>query len=119
MNDDQWVWPERRDLYRACLILADPPKSSARVSEAADILLNDLELYDDPHHGKDLWLFPEEGLVADDLAAKLHALAGAETSGDWGEAIINHSTWPDICAGAQKLAGMIRHNGQGAAPKVR
>lgn len=118
MHDEQWVWPERRDLYRACLILADPLATSTRISEAADILLNDLELYDDPRQGNDLWLFPEEGLVAGDLAAKLHALAGAETSGDWGKAIIGSSTWPHIRADAQKLAGMIRHNRQGAAPRV-
>lgn len=119
MHDDQWVWPERRDLYRACLTLADPQATSARVSEAADILLNDIELYDDPRQGKDLWLFPDEETVADDLATKLHALAGFETSGDWGDAIIGHSTWPSICADAQLLLGMIRRNGQGAVQKVR
>ncbi|MET3724107.1 hypothetical protein [Sphingomonas trueperi] len=119
MHDDRWVWPERRDLYRACSTLADPQATSAHVSEAASTLLNEIELYDDPRQGKGLWLFPDESLVADDLAAKLHALAGAETSGDWGEAITGHSTWPDICADAQKLVGMIRHNGQGTAQKVR
>jgi hypothetical protein len=118
MHDDQWVWPERRDLYRACLALADPQATSVRISEAADILLNDLELYDDPRQGKDLWLFPDESPVADDLATKLHALAGAETSGDWSDAITGHSAWHGICADAQKLLGMIRHNGQGAVQKV-
>ncbi len=118
MHDDEWVWPERRDLYRACLTLADPGATSARVSEATNILLNDLELYDDPRQGKDLWLFPDETLVADDLAAKLHALAGAEISGGWGDAIIGHSSWPGICADAQKLLGMIRCNGQGAVRNV-
>jgi hypothetical protein len=119
MQDDQWVWPERRDLYRACLILADPQADSAGVSEAADILLNDVELYDDPHQGKDLWLFPDEAPIADDLAIKLHALAGAEISGDWGDAIIGHWIWPGICADAEKLLGMIRRNGQGIVQKVR
>lgn len=118
MHDDHWVWPERRDLYRACLTLADPQASSARVSEAADILLNDIELDDDPRQGKDLWLFPDESPVADDLATKLHALTGAETSGDWGDAIMGHSSWPGISADAQKLIGMIRRNGQGAVQKV-
>lgn len=119
MHDDQWVWPERRNLHRACLTLADPQATSARVSEAADILLNDIELYDDPRQGKDLWLFPDEAPLADDLATKLHALAGAETSGDWGYSIIKHSSWPGICACAQKLLGMIRRNGQGTVQKVR
>jgi hypothetical protein len=119
MDDDQWVWPERRDLYRACLILADPEATSARVSEATDILLNDIELFDDPRQGKDLWLFPDEGPVADDLATKLHGLAGAETSGNWGHAIIGHSLWPSISAGAHKLLGMIGRNGQGIVQKVR
>jgi hypothetical protein len=119
MNDDQWVWPERRDLYRACLIFVDPQAKSAHVSEAAEILLNDIELFDDPRQGKDLWLFPDEGPIADDLATKLHALAGAETSGDWGDAIIGHSSWPGICADAQTLLGMILRNGQGAVQKVR
>ena len=119
MQDDQWVWPERRDLYRACLNLADPHATSTRASEAADILLNDIELYDDPRQGKDLWLFPDEVPVADDIATKLHALAGAETSKDWGDAIIGHPSWPVICADAQELLGMIRRNGQGAVPKVR
>lgn len=119
MYDDQWVWPERRDLYQACLAFADPQTTSARVSEAADIVLNDLELYDDPRQGKDLWLFADESPVADDLATKLHALAGAETSGDWGGAIIGHPTWSDICADAQELLRMIRRNGQGTVQKVR
>lgn len=119
MQDDQWVWPERRDLYRACVTLTDPQATSALVSEAADILLNDIELYDDPRQGKDLWLFPDESPVADDLATKLHALAGAETLGDWGDAIIGHSNWPGICADAQKLLRMIRSNGQGTVHKVR
>lgn len=119
MHDDQWVWPERRDLYRACLNLADPQATSACVSEAADILLNAIELFDDPRQGRGLWLFPDESPVADDIATKLHALAGAETSGDWGDAIIGHSTWPGICADAQTLLGMIRRNGQGAVQKVR
>ena len=119
MYDDQWVWPERRDLYRACLTLADPHTTSVLVSEATGILLNDIELYDDPRQGKDLWLFPDESPVADDLATKLHALAGAETSEDWGDAIIGHPTWPGICADAQKLLGMIRRNGQGTVQKVR
>ncbi len=118
MHDDQWVWPERRDLYRACLTIANPQATAVRVSEAADILLNDIELYDDPRQGKDLWLFPDENPVADDLATKLHALAGAETSGDWGDAITGHSAWPGICADAQKLLRMIRHNGQGTVQKV-
>lgn len=113
MQDDQWVWPERRDLYRATLTLTDPEVTFALVSEAADILLNDIELYDDPRQGKGLWLFPDEAPVADDLGTKLHALAGAEGAGDWGHAIMGHSLWPGICADAQKLLGMIRRNGQG------
>lgn len=119
MHDDQWVWPERRDLYRACLTLADPRAPSARVSGAAELLLNDIELYDDPRQGKDLWLFPDEVPVADDLATKLHALAGAETLGEWGHAIIGHPIWPSICADAQMLLGLIHRNGQGAVRKVR
>jgi hypothetical protein len=118
MNDDHWVWPERRDLYRACLILADRQATSTRISEAADLLLNDIELYDDPHQGKDVWLFPDESPVAVDLATKLHSLTGAETSGDWGDAIIGHSSWSGICADAHKLLGLIRRNGQGTAQKV-
>lgn len=117
MRDDQWVWPERRDLYRACLTLANPHANSALVTDALDILLNDLELYDDPHQGKNVWLFPDETVVANDLAIKLHSLAGSEISGDWGDAIIGHSTWPGICADAQKLLGMIRRNGQGMADR--
>lgn len=119
MHDNQWVWPERRDLYRACLTLADPQATSARVTDAADILLNDIELYDDPRQGKDRWLFPDEAALADCLATKLHALAGAETSGDWGYAIIEHSSWLGICADAQKLLGIILRNGQGTVQKVR
>ncbi|MBT0666913.1 hypothetical protein HT136_00830 [Novosphingobium profundi] len=119
MNENHWVWPERRDLYYACLILADPQTSTARASEAAETLLNDIELYDDPHQGKGTWLFPDELPVADDLAFKLHALAGAETSGDWGHAIIGHPSWPKICADAQHLIELIQHNGQGAARNVR
>lgn len=83
------------------------------------MLLNDIELYDDPRQGKDLWLFSDEAPVADVLATKLHALAGAETSGDWGDAIIGHSSWPGVCADAHKLIEMIRRNGQGAVQKVR
>lgn len=119
MDENQWVWPERRDLYCACLTLADCQATSARVSEAVDILLNDIELFDDPRQGKDVWLFPDEALVADDLAGKLHALAGAETSGDWGSAIIGHSIWPSICADARNLLVMIRRNGPGTVQKVR
>ncbi len=119
MDDNQWVWPERRDLYRACLILADPEATSARVREASDILLNDIELFDDPRQGKDLWLFPDEGPIASDLATKLHGLAGAETSENWGQAIIGHSLWPGIYADANKLLGMIGRNGQSIVPKVR
>jgi len=119
MHDDQWVWPERRDLYRACLNLADPQTTSARISEAAGILLTDIELYDDPLQGRDLWLFPDERTVADNIVTKLHVLAGAETSGDWGDAIIGHSTWPSICADAHTLLEMIRSNGQGTVQKVR
>jgi hypothetical protein len=119
MDDDLWIWPERRDLYRACLILADPQATSLRVSEAADILLNDIELYDDPRQGADVWLFPDELPIADELATKLHALASAETSGDWGHAIKSHSSWPDVCAEAQKLVGLVCRNGQGAVQKVR
>jgi hypothetical protein len=118
MHDDQWVWPERRDLYRACLTLADPGATFARVSEARDILLNDVELYDDPCQGQGFWLFPDEAPVADDLATKLHALASAKTSGNWDDAIIGHSSWPGICADAQRLLGMIRCNGQGAVRNV-
>lgn len=119
MHNDQWVWPERRDLYRACLILADSQAASSRVCEAAEILLNDLELYDDPHQGKGLWLLPEEGLVADDLVTKLHALSSVESSKNWGDAISEHSSWPGVCADAQKLLEMIRRNGRGAVQKVR
>lgn len=119
MNDDQWVWPERRDLYRACLTLANPQATSSCVSEAAAILLNDIELYDDPRQGKDLWLFSDEAPIADDLASKLFALAGAETLGDWGDALIGHSSWPAVCADAQRLIEMIRRNGQGVVQKVR
>jgi hypothetical protein len=119
MNDDQWVWPERRDLYRACLILADPQANSTHVSEAADILLNGIELHDDPRQGNDVWLFPDESPVADDLAGRLHSLAGAENLADWGDAIIGHASWPRICADAEKLLGLIRRNGQGAVLKVR
>jgi hypothetical protein len=118
MDDHQWVWPERRGLYHACLVLADPRATSERVSEAANTLLNDLELYDDPRQGRDLWLFSDEAPIADDLATKLHALAGAETSGDWGRAIIGHSLWYSICADARNLLGLIGRNGQGAANNV-
>lgn len=119
MNDDHWVWPERHDLYRACLALADSEATSHRVSEAAETLLNDIELYDDPRQGRGIWLFPDEAPVADDLAAKLHALAGAESSGDWGNAIKGHSLWHSICADAQKLLGLISRNGQGAVNSDR
>jgi hypothetical protein len=119
MDDDLWIWPERRDLHHACIILADPKATSECVGAAADILLNDIELYDDPHQGKDLWLFADEAPIAEDLATKLHAFAGVGTSGDWGHAILGHSRWPGICADAQKLLGMIRRNGQGTVQKVR
>ena len=119
MDDEQWVWPERRDIYRACLTLADPQATSTRVSEAADILLNDMELYDDPRQGNDVWLLPDESPVADDLASKLHSLVGAETLAGWGDAIIGHSNWLGICADAEKLLGLIRRNGQGTVLKVR
>ena len=113
MDDNQWLWPERRDLYHACLALADPRATTERVSAAADILLNDLELYDDPHQGRGCWLFSDELPMADDLATKLHALAGDETSGDWGHAIIGHPLWPSISVDAQGLLRLISQNGQG------
>jgi len=87
MHDDRWVWPERRDLYVACLTLADPQAASARLGQAAGTLLNDIELYDDPRQGADLWLFPDEASIADDLATKLRAIIEAETPEDWGEAL--------------------------------
>jgi hypothetical protein len=118
MDNDLWIWPDRRDLYRACLILADPEAPSAHVSDAAEILLNDIELYDDPRQGKDIWLFPDEAPVAGDLATKLHAIAGSETSGDSGHSIIAHPLWASICADAQKLLELIRRNGQGIVPRV-
>jgi len=119
MDDNLWGWPERRELHRACAMLAKQHPATKEVSEALDILLNDLELYDDPHQGRGIWLFPDELPYADSLATALHSLSGAETSGDWGAAIIGHSFWPDIAASAATLLQLIEKNGQGASREVR
>ena len=119
MDDNQWVWPERRDFYHACAALAEPQADTAQISAAVDTLLDDLELYDDPHQGRGIWLFSNELPIADGLATKLHALAGGQTSEDWGHAIIGHSSWPDIRADAVKLYRLISINGQGSASDVR
>lgn len=84
MDDNLWVWPDRRDLFHACVAFADPEVSADRVGEAADALLNDLELYDDPRQGHGSWLFPDEFTIADDLATKLHTATADEPLEGWG-----------------------------------
>ena len=118
MDDLQWIWPDRRDLYHACIALSDPHPKTANVSEAAETVLNDLELFDDPHQGRGAWLFDDELQLAADLATMLHAVAGLETSGDWGEAIMCHELWPAISANAGGLLETIERNGQGSAKGV-
>jgi hypothetical protein len=112
MDDNHWLEPDRRDLYWACHALADPAVSVERVSEAADTLLNDLELYDDPRQGHGRWLFPDEHKAADDLATKLHTVINDEPLESWGRALIAHSLWQGICSDAQHLLHAIRRNGQ-------
>ena len=97
MDDDHWVWPDRRDLYHACAALADPEVSVDRAGEAADMLLNDLELYDDPRHGQGLWLFLDEVTIADDLETKLHTATTDEPLENWGHAVLRHPLWRGWC----------------------
>ncbi|MCC6828082.1 MAG: hypothetical protein IT550_07630 [Novosphingobium sp.] len=119
MDDNHWVWPDRRDLYGACLALAGPAICVERVGDAADTLLNDLELYDDPRQGQGTWLFPDEIALVDDLATKLHTVIREEPAGGWGSSIIAHTLWQGICSDAQNLLAVIRRNGQGSASFIR
>jgi len=119
MDDNHWVWPERRDLYHACVALAELQADTAQIGAAVDTLLNDLELFDDPQQGCGIWLYFDELPIADALATKLHAIAGEQTSGDWWHTIIGHSLWPKIRADAVKLSKLISFNGQGSASSGR
>lgn len=119
MDDNHWIWPDRRDLYHACAVIADPASSDDRVGEAADALLNDLELYDDPRQGHGSWLFPDELTIADDLATKLHLATADEPMKNWGKVLLRHPLWPDIRSDAQELHGLIFRNGQGSPNNVR
>jgi hypothetical protein len=60
MNEDHWIWPDRRDLYHSCKVFIDPDASAELVGHAVDALLNDLELYDDPRQGLGSWLLSDE-----------------------------------------------------------
>lgn len=119
MVDNHWVWPERRDLYSACLAFADPLVSAARVREAADTLLNDLELYEDPDQGRGAWLFRDEAPIVDNLATKLHTALHDQSPGHWGHALMRHSLWRGISSDARHLLTLICQNGQGSAMNFR
>ncbi|MDP3782633.1 MAG: hypothetical protein Q8Q79_06915 [Sphingopyxis sp.] len=118
MDDNHWIWPDRRDLYHACATFADPAASDDRVGEAADALLNDLELYDDPRQGHGSWLFPDELTIADNLATKLHLATADEPMENWGKVLLRHPLWCDIRSDAKELHGLILRNGQGSLNNV-
>lgn len=119
MNDNHWIWPDRRDLYNACKTFTDPAASDDCVGEAADALLNDLELYDDPRQGHGSWLFPNELTITYDLATKLHSATADEPMENWGKILRRHPLWCDIRSDAQELHRLILRNGQGSPNKVR
>ena len=78
MAEYVWSQPERRDLYLASLVLAEGPQDGDWLQWASDVLLDDLELHDDPRQGAGSWLFDDEVKLATELGDRLWTIVEAD-----------------------------------------
>ncbi|WGU39022.1 hypothetical protein [Phenylobacterium sp. NIBR 498073] len=67
VNPLAWVEPDRRWLYLALLVLTHQRLTKSRFAVARHVLLDDMEIYDDPRQGVGSWLFPNEVRLLDRL----------------------------------------------------
>lgn len=113
---DHWWNEDRRDLFRSIEAIASVSTSPDRIGLCLDIILNDLELYDDPRQGEGLWLYKNEVELAEQLGERLHAAAGETKLVEAGPTAIASTRWADV----KILAGLApSHEGERRLPALR
>jgi hypothetical protein len=110
-----WADPDRRELYRALLLLTSPKATAERLEVGLHTLLVHLEIYDDPRQGVS-WLSPDELALVDRLGEALQGLVADAPQGRWGVRALNHIGWSDARSAAMALQQMIE--GAGTRPIV-
>ena len=110
MGDYIWNQPERRDLYLASRVLAEGLLDGDWIQWAADVLLEDLELYDDPQQGAGSWLFDDEVNFATELGQRLWSAVQADPFSA-AEILANRASQP-VREAATKLIARMRANGR-------
>lgn len=105
-TNEVWAQPlaqsqERSDLYVALDVLQRPGASELAVREASSILLDDLELYDDPQQGQGSWLFANETNAVQAFSDSLEGWTGEP------------GRLPKIRAAAVPLVEIMARNGFG------
>lgn len=109
MPSYHWNHPERRDLYLAARILAGREEDGDWRQWAADTLIRDLELYDDPRQGTGSWLATDEEELANELGERLWSVVHADP---FNAADLLAENDPVLSAAASKLVKRMEANGR-------
>ncbi len=104
VNPLAWVEPDRRWLYLALLVLTHQRLTKSRFAVARHVLLDDMEIYDDPRQGVGSWLFPNEVRLLDRLGEQLQSTDPAALADDG---------WIQIVETATFLRAQLEANGVG------
>lgn len=107
-----WKQPERRDLYLAARVLAGCEDDGDWRQWASDMLIQDLELYDDPRQGVGSWLATDEEELANELGERVWSVVKADpfNAGD-----LLAEPDPALSAVARKLVQQMESNGRALA----
>jgi hypothetical protein len=108
---DHWWNEDRRDLFRSVECIASETPDLDRVSLCLDTILNDLELYDDPHQGVGAWLYEDEIQTAERLGEKLSAATDGMDPVDAGPPAVASITWAEARTMASQLLQLMKSNG--------
>lgn len=73
VNPLSWLEPDRRWLYRGVRALTHRHLTAVRARVVREMLLADLEIYDDPRQGVGSWLFENEEELLASLGEHLQA----------------------------------------------
>lgn len=108
---DNWWNEDRRDLFRVAAVVASEAGDPTLLGESLDIILKDLELYDDPRQGAGLWLYENELQLADRFGAELHNVLGDTVPEEAGAAALASADWLNARATAAALLTLMEANG--------
>lgn len=100
---EDWSGEDRASLLKAAQDLAAADPDPSKIGLAMDMILQELEAFDDPRQGIGSWLKEEELPDLEELAQRLSQIVGSERPIEAGARAIAHRNWSGVRAVAGRL----------------